>query len=178
MDFNNTEIEGLYIIENKIFKDERGGFLKLYNKEIFEKLNLELDIEEIYYSTSNKDVIRGMHFQKPPYHHHKLITLIKGEVVDVIVDLRKDSKTYGKYVAINLVEGDGKIVFIPKGCAHGFKAVKDDSIILYNVTTGYNGASDGGVRWDSFGYDWGIDNPIISDRDKSFDALNDFNSPF
>lgn len=178
MKFNKAEIEGVYIIENKIFNDDRGSFFKLYNDESFKKLNLELNIEEIYYSTSNKDVIRGMHFQKPPYHHNKLITLIKGEVVDVIVDLRKDSITYGEFIEINLVEGDGKIVYIPKGCAHGFRTLKDESIILYNVTTGYNGAFDSGIRWDSFGYDWGIDNPIISDRDKSFEVLNDFNSPF
>lgn len=178
MELVETKLKGVYIIKNKISKDVRGEFAKIYNKEIFEQLNLCIDFREQYYSISNKNVIRGMHFQTPPYEHEKLVHVPKGAVQDVIVDLRKTSTTYGEYVCIELSDKNRESVYIPKGCAHGFKAIVDGTITLYNVASIYNNSCDSGIKWDSFGFNWNIDQPIISERDKTFSMLKDFNSPF
>lgn len=174
MEIIKTELEGVFIIKNKIFQDERGIFIKTYNKNEFEKNNLCIEFKESYFSISNKDVIRGMHFQLPPFEHEKLVYVAKGKVLDVIVDLRKNSKTLGKYISLELSEENGYSVYIPKGLAHGFKALEDGSIMVYNVATVYNSESDYGIRWDSFGFDWKTEEPILSARDKKFESMNDF----
>lgn len=178
MDLIETKLKDVFIIKNKIFKDIRGEFTKIYNEETFKQLKLWTDFKEQYYSISNKDVIRGMHFQTPPYEHEKLVHVLKGRIKDVIVDLRKISKTYGEYVSIELSDENRNSVYIPKGCAHGFVALIDGTITLYNVGSIYNTECDSGIRWDSFGFDWNIEQPIISERDKTFLMLKDFNSPF
>lgn len=174
MEIMKTELEGVFVIKNKIFQDERGIFIKIYNKDDFEKNNLCTEFKESYFSISNKDVIRGMHFQLPSFEHEKLVYVAKGKVLDVIVDLRKNSKTLGKYISIELSEKNGCSMYIPKGLAHGFKALEDESIMVYNVATVYNSESDYGIRWDSFGFDWEIENPIMSARDKKFESMTDF----
>ena len=178
MNITNTYIQGVYILDNFKSTDERGSFTKIYNSQTFEKLRLLLDIKETYYSISNKNVIRGLHFQTPPYEQDKLVTVIKGSVQDVIVDLRKNSKTYGKYVVYELSEKTNKAILIPKGCAHGFKSLKDGTIMLYMVSTVYDKEHDSGIKWNSIEFDWNIKNPIISERDNNFIKLQDFNSPF
>ena len=173
-----TDIEDLYIIQNFKSNDVRGSFIKIYNKKDFEEFKSLLDINEVYYSISNKNVIRGLHFQTPPYEHDKLVTVIKGSVQDVIVDLRLGSKTYGKCFAYELSEESNIAILIPKGCAHGFKSKEDNTIMLYLVSSGYNKEHDCGIKWNSIDFNWGVDNPIVSDRDSSFEKLEEFKSPF
>ncbi len=175
-----TELQGVYIIENFFASDERGSFTKTFNKNFFEKNALCTKFEESYFSTSNKNVIRGMHFQLPPFDHEKLVYVAKGEVLDVILDLRKDSTTYGKSISVNISSENKKSVYIPKGLAHGFKSLQDDTIMVYNVATVYNQQCDSGVHYNSFGFDWEVENPIVSQRDcllKSFEEFKTDN-PF
>lgn len=178
MKINSTLINGVYVIENFNADDNRGSFIKIVNEEEFAKNGLSCDFREQYYSISKKNVIRGMHFQLPPCDHVKLVHVIKGKVLDVILDIRKNSKTYGKAISFELNSEERKSIYIPSGCAHGFKSMEDDTIMLYNVTTVYNKEADCGILWDSIGFDWDIENPIISSRDLSFSKLENFDSPF
>jgi len=174
MKIERTEIEGVYIITNFNAKDERGLFVKTFNKNTFNKNNLDFEIRESYYSVSNKDVIRGMHFQLKPNEHEKLVCVPKGSILDVVLDLRKKSKTYKQHISMNLSSSNKKSIFIPKGLAHGFKSLEDNTITNYCVSTEYNSSSDTGIRFNSFGFNWQNENPIISERDNSFDTLNDY----
>ncbi len=179
MNFLETAIPDVYIIEPNVFKDERGSFTKTFHKKSFEKYNLECDFKESFYSFSTKRVIRGMHFQLPPHDHAKLIYVTNGKIIDVAIDIRKNSPSYGKFVSVELSIENSKMLYIPRGCAHGFAAISDDNAyVIYLQTTMYNPESDSGILFDSFGMDWNIENPIISKRDLSFITLNDFNSPF
>lgn len=171
------EIEGLRLINNFNVKDDRGSFTKTFNNIKAKELGINFKIEEIYFSISNKDVIRGMHFQIPPYEHDKLIYIAQGSITDVILDLRKNSRTFGKFISIEMNSLD-KALFIPKGCAHGFKSLEENSIVVYNQTSCYSKEHDAGILWDSFGFNWGIENPIISERDKKFIPFEKFSSPF
>ncbi len=175
-----TELEGVFIIENFYSSDDRGSFTKTFNKNFFEENNLCTVFTENYFSKSKKDVIRGMHFQLSPFDHDKLVYVPSGAVLDVILDLRKNSKTFGKYICINLSELNKKSVYIPKGLAHGFKSLEDDTIMMYNVSTVYQREADFGISYDSFDFDWQVENPIISERDKNLISFEEFikNSPF
>lgn len=170
----NTEFEGLFIIENFHTEDTRGSFTKIYHQTFFEDNNLNVNFKESYFSISKRNVIRGMHFQTPPYDHEKLVCVTHGEVLDVILDLRKSSKTYGKTLEITLSETNHRSLFIPKGVAHGYKAQVDNTIMLYNVTTVYNQEFDSGIRYDSFGFDWKVAKPLLSDRDISLTSFDEF----
>ena len=119
-----------------------------------------------------------MHFQTPPYNHAKIVHVIKGSVTDVVLDLRKSSITYGQFIEYNLDYKNNEAIYIPSGCAHGFKTLEDDTTMIYLVTSEYNKEHDSGVKWNSIGYDWNIENPIISERDNNFVELKDFVSPF
>jgi dTDP-4-dehydrorhamnose 3,5-epimerase len=173
-----TKIEGVFIIETDIFQDERGSFVKTFHKDIFNANNLSVDFEESFYSISNKNVIRGMHIQLPPKDHFKLVFVTKGAILDVVLDLRKGSPTYGVYSAIELSEKNHKGIYMPPGCAHGFLSLEDDSCTVYLQTATHSKEHDTGVRVDSFGMEWGVEKPIISKRDQEFDALEKFISPF
>lgn len=173
-----TGFEGLFIIQHKVFKDDRGVFVKTYNQSVYKELGIDLDIKERYFSVSQKDVIRGMHFQTPPADHVKLVSVMQGSILDVVLDLRKISSTYGKYYNIDINANDGKTIFIPKGFAHGFMALEDDTIVEYNQTTEYAPNNDEGIKYNSFGFDWGIQKPIMSSRDLEFKNFNDYTSPF
>jgi len=174
----DTKLDGVYIIENMVFEDQRGTFCKTFNSEAFSRNNLCNNFKESYYSISQKNVIRGMHFQLPPHEHHKLVYVPHGEVVDVILDLRKNSDTFKEYITVNLSEENRNSVYIPKGLAHGFKSLKDNTITVYNVSTVYNENSDSGIHLNSFGLDWEIDKPIISEKDQKLIKLKDFDTPF
>jgi dTDP-4-dehydrorhamnose 3,5-epimerase/CDP-3, 6-dideoxy-D-glycero-D-glycero-4-hexulose-5-epimerase len=180
MTIEETLLEGVYIIDNFVAQDERGTFVKTFNKNDFENNHLDFNIRESYFSVSQKDVIRGMHFQLPPYHHEKLVYVPKGKILDVILDLRKNSSTYKKFISIELSDSNKKSVFMPKGTAHGFKALEDNTITVYNVATEYNNIADSGIKLASFGFDWNVDEPIISERDKGFISLKEFDeiNPF
>lgn len=178
MNIEKTELEGVYIINNFNAEDERGIFVKTFNKQNFANTGLNFEIRESYFSISKKDVIRGMHFQLPPSDHEKLVYVPLGTIIDVVVDLRKESSSYKKFISVELSAANRKSIFIPKGLAHGFKSMEDNSITVYNVSTEYDAKSDLGIKFDSFGFDWEVENPIISSRDLQFDAVNHFNSPF
>jgi dTDP-4-dehydrorhamnose 3,5-epimerase/CDP-3, 6-dideoxy-D-glycero-D-glycero-4-hexulose-5-epimerase len=177
MDFVELKLPGVFVIENRRFQDDRGTFVKNYHEDEFAKLDLETDFREAYFSESKRGVIRGMHFQLPPDDHAKLISPVRGRFVDVVLDLRT-GPTLGQSIAIDLDATAPRSVYIPKGCAHGFAAMADNSIMLYMVGTVYSPESDSGVRWDSFGFEWPFDNPVMSVRDREFTPLQEFNSPF
>lgn len=171
------DIQGLLLIDNFLSKDERGVFVKTFNKKEFEKYNLNTDFVECYYSISNANVIRGMHFQMPPHNHEKLVYVTNGKILDVILDLRISSKSFGKFEFINLTN-DNKAIYIPSGCAHGFLSLEDNTIVNYQVTSMYDKDSDSGILWNSFGFSWPVINPIISQRDLSFEKFKNFKSSF
>lgn len=175
-----TKLEGVFIIESFYASDDRGSFTKTYHSEFFSKNGLCNDFKESYYSISKKDVIRGMHFQLPPHDHEKLLYVAKGEVTDVILDLRKSSKSFGKAISIVLNDRNHRSVYIPKGLAHGFKSMEANTIMIYNVSTVYNNEADFGVRFDSIDFNWTISEPIISERDKSLITFEEFkkDNPF
>ncbi|QZT36141.1 dTDP-4-dehydrorhamnose 3,5-epimerase [Halosquirtibacter xylanolyticus] len=175
----NTTLEGVYIIENFHALDSRGEFVKTFNSKTFEENNLNTVWNESYFSISKKDTIRGMHFQLPPHDHYKLVNVQAGSILDVVVDLRKSSSTYGKYDFFELNDRNKRSIYIPKGFAHGFLALEDNTISTYNVSTGYNPESDCGIKYNSIGFEWNhIEDPIISDRDLNFVTLDMFKSPF
>lgn len=178
MIFHQTPIHDVYVIEQTVTKDRRGSFVKNFQRSLFVEHDLACDFKESYYTKSHEDVIRGMHFQTPPHDHAKLITVISGAIMDVVLDIRKSSKTYGRHFEIELSGENGKSLYIPRGFAHGFGVLSDVAIAYYQVTSEHNPEHDKGILFDSFGFSWPISNPILSDRDSAFPALCDFESPF
>jgi len=173
-----TPISGLFVLETKNFQDERGAFQKLFNEQYFKDNGLDCDFKELYYSVNNKDVIRGMHFQLPPHDHVKMVYVSKGRILDVVLDLRKGSASYGNYFAIELNEHDARYLYIPKGLAHGFASLEQDSIVNYAQTSCYAPDHDCGIDRNSFGFVWPVENPIVSGRDLTFRKFSEFQSPF
>ncbi len=174
----DTNIFGLKILKPRIFEDSRGKFIKTFTNDFFLEFGLNIDIKETYYSISHKDVIRGMHFQTPPYDHIKLVYVPAGKIIDVVLDIRKKSPTFGQYFSCELSSQNGKVLILPKGLAHGFKSLQDNTNVTYMQTTCYAPHNDGGVRYDSFGFDWDCVDPKLSDRDNSFPCFGEFQTPF
>lgn len=173
-----TPFEGLFVLETNYFQDERGGFQKIFNYDFFAENGLAVDFKELYYSINKKGVRRGMHFQVPPHDHVKLVYVSYGKILDVVVDIRKSSVTYGKTFSIELDGRKADYLYIPKGFAHGFLSLKDNTIVNYAQTSCYNRECDCGIDQNSIDFDWGIEHPIISGRDLTFPLLKDFDSPF
>jgi dTDP-4-dehydrorhamnose 3,5-epimerase len=178
MKINSTPFEGLYILETINFQDNRGDFQKLFNYDFFKENGLDTDFKEFYYSVSRKNVIRGMHFQLPPFDHTKLVYVSKGRIKDVVVDIRKMSATYGQCFSIELDDTKAQYLYIPKGFAHGFLSLEDGSIVNYAQTSCYSKDCDCGIAQNSIGFDWGISSPIVSGRDLTFERLENFKSLF
>jgi len=178
MRIKKTKINGLRIIKPNIFCDNRGRFVKIFHSQTFKEFGLETTFVESYYSLSNKNVIRGMHFQIPPEDHYKLVFVPAGKIIDVILDIRKKSKTFGKFETFELSSENGYFLYIPKGCAHGFISLADNTNVTYLQTTMYNGNCDKGIAYDSFGFDWNCEEPIISERDLKFPDFHSYNTPF
>lgn len=178
MELVPTRLSGCFQVRPFFAKDDRGTFVKTFHAERFEELGLPVSWREEYYSSSRQGVIRGMHFQTPPHDHEKLVYCQQGRVLDVVLDLRTRSATFGQHLAIELDAARGDGLIIPRGMAHGFLALTPDVIMAYKVTTTYAPAHDAGIRWDSFGLDWGIAHPIISARDAAHPHFADFQSPF
>jgi dTDP-4-dehydrorhamnose 3,5-epimerase len=173
-----TSLPGTFEIKPFFAKDERGTFVKTFHAEHFATAGLALEWREEFYSISRKGVIRGMHFQTPPHDHEKLVYCMQGRVLDVVVDLRKKSPTFGRHIALELDSLKGHGLLVPKGMAHGFLALTQDVIMAYKVTTAYSPESDAGIRWDSIGVDWKVDEPTISARDRRHPTFAMFESPF
>jgi dTDP-4-dehydrorhamnose 3,5-epimerase len=178
MELNNISLAGAKLITLPAFTDDRGLFVKTFHDTTLQQAGIDFWLKESYFSISRKDVIRGMHFQLPPHGHSKIVFCPKGAILDVIIDLRKDSPTYGRYHAEELSEDNHRAYFIPEGFAHGFKALTGGAMTYYLVSSEHAKESDAGIRWDSFGFDWQCAAPVISDRDRSFGSLDDFQSPF
>ncbi len=180
MEIIKTSIEGLLIIKPDVFKDERGYFFESYNKERFAKEGLEMTFVQDNESKSNKGVLRGLHFQRPPFAQGKLVRVVKGSVMDVAVDIRKDSPTYGKWESRILSEDNKEMFWIPEGFAHGFVTLEDNTVFTYKCTNVYNKESEGSIRWNDPDIDinWNIDNPTLSEKDRISPLFNDLETPF
>ena len=177
-----TEIEGVKIIEPKIFEDERGYFLESYNDLNFINNVGIVDFVQDNESKSSYGVMRGLHFQRPPHTQAKLVRCVRGAVLDVAVDLRKGSPTYGKHVAVELTEDNHRQLFIPNGFAHGFSVLSDTAVFQYKCDDFYHPELDGGINIldESLGIDWKIptEKAILSEKDTKHPMLKDFDSPF
>ena len=180
MKVDETPIEGLLIIQPDVYFDERGYFLETYNKEKWKELGINFDFLQDNQSQSSKGVLRGLHFQNPPYAQGKLVSVIAGAVIDIAVDLRRKSKTYGSYFALELSEQNKTIFWIPPGFAHGFVSLQDNTIFSYKCTQVYNKHSEASIRWDDpdLAIDLKIQNPIISEKDRNAPFFKELISMF
>lgn len=178
MELIKTPLSGCVELQPRIIQDSRGRLVKTYHQDIFASNGLDIDFKEEYYSISSRNIIRGLHFQVPPYDHVKCVTCLSGKIFDVVVDLRKDSPTYKQYFSIELDADKANMLYIPKGFAHGFQVLSETAIFLNRTTTVYNPNSESGIRWDACGIKWPKTNPILSNKDKQLGTLNDFKSPF
>ena len=175
-----TELPGLLIIEPDVFRDERGYFCETYNQEKLSQLGFNKTFVQDNESMSSKGVLRGIHFQKPPFAQAKLVRVVRGSIIDFAVDLRKGSPTYGKYKAVELDSETKKMLYLPEGFGHAFVSLEDNTIFSYKCSNFYNKESESGILWsdEDLNIDWKIDNPILSDKDKILGKLKDFDSPF
>lgn len=183
MEILKTEIEGLLILKPKVFTDSRGYFYESYSKRVFdEAVGREVDFVQDNQSKSSYGVVRGLHFQKPPFAQSKLVRCIKGRVLDVAVDLRKDSPTFGKHFAVELTEDNNLQFFIPRGFAHGFSVLSEEAVFQYKCDNYYAPQADGGISLndESLSIDWRIapEDRILSDKDLHHPLLSEIESPF
>lgn len=182
MEVIKTAIEGVVIIEPRIFIDARGYFFESYSKREFDEKVRPVDFVQDNESCSTRGVMRGLHFQASPFTQSKLVRCVKGAVLDVAVDIRKGSPTYGRYVAVELSEENHRQFFVPRGFAHGFAVLSDIAVFQYKCDNYYHPEADGGIslRDTSIGIDWRIDpeNAILSEKDLRHPLLKDFDSPF
>ena len=177
MNVIKTDIEGVLVLEPRVFGDSRGYFFESYNAKAFEEAVGNVTFVQDNESKSSYGVVRGLHFQKPPYAQAKLVRVVKGKVLDVAVDLRKDSPTFGKYVAMELSEENHRQMFIPRGFAHGFSVLSEEVIFQYKCDNYYAPQSEGAVAWDDpdLAIDWQVpyDKVILSDKDSKHPMLRD-----
>jgi len=178
MNLVKTNIEGCYEILPFDLKDHRGRFVKPYHRDDFREAGLDFTISEEFYSVSNKGVLRGLHFQLPPKDTIKGVTCLSGSIFDVVVDLRKNSPTYGHHFSIELSEDKGNMLYIPKGLAHGFCALSTEALVLYMCSEVYSPKHDTGIHWDSAGIRWPVKDPIVSDKDNGLVGMDQFESTF
>lgn len=175
-----TGFDGLVIIEPKVFGDARGYFMETWNKAAFAEVGIRYDFVQDNQSASVKDVLRGLHFQVPPHEQGKLVRVLSGSVLDVAVDLRKKSPTFGKPYSLVLTAASHRLLFIPPGFAHGFRTLEDDTVFAYKCTAIYHADSERTISWDDpdLAIDWGISTPILSVKDTQGVQFRDFDSPF
>ena len=175
MQVEKTEFDGLLILQPKIFKDERGFFFESWNKSVFKSLGVNISFVQDNQSVSKKNVLRGLHFQYHPHGQGKLVRVSNGSAIDVVLDLRKDSKTYGKHFKCKLSDQNATMLWIPYGFAHGFIALEDQTVFQYKCDELYHPESEGCIVWNdpSLGIDWGIKNPIVSSKDQEGKLFKD-----
>lgn len=176
--FKETKIPGVLEINFFNSSDNRGTFVKPLHKSTLEAKGLNGSFAESFYSVNKAGVIRGMHFQTPPDDHDKIVYCSSGRILDVILDIRKNSSTYGQYVSIEISGDNYKGVYIPKGFAHGFCSLEDNSCMVYLTSTEHSPGNDAGILYSSFGFEWPVNNPIVSERDLALPKLEDYSSPF
>ena len=182
MEVIKTELEGVVIIEPKIFRDARGYFFESFSQKEFEIKVRKIAFVQDNESMSSYGVMRGLHFQLPPFTQSKLVRCVKGKVLDVAVDIRKGSPTFGKHVSVELSEDNHRQFFVPRGFAHGFAVLSETAVFQYKCDNFYAPQSDGGISIldDSLGIDWKLptDKVILSEKDTKHLLLKDFDSPF
>ena len=180
MEVIETKIKDLLIIKPKVFADSRGYFFESYNADVFKQNNITVNFVQDNQSLSSTGVLRGLHFQAPPFDQGKLVRVITGAVLDIAVDIRKDSPTYGEHIAIELTEENKSMFYIPPGFAHGFLTLRDNTIFSYKCTNLYNKLSEGCVLWNDtdLNINWNVANPILSEKDLVGTPFKEFNSPF
>jgi len=178
--FKKTSIDGLMIIEPRIFKDERGYFTETYQFEKFKEAGISLNFVQDNQSESIRGTLRGLHFQKPPFDQAKLVRVVRGRVLDVAVDIRKGSPSFGKYEMVELSAENHLQFFIPSGFAHGFIALEDQTLFTYKCSNYYDKASEGGLLWNdpSIKIEWNFEKPLVSEKDQVLPGLQDLDSPF
>lgn len=174
----DTQLFGVRLLSPQVFNDARGAFIKTYHVGVFRDLGMPFVPVEEFVSISRRDVIRGMHLQLPPAAHAKLVYCVVGAVLDVVLDLRRGAGGYGRWMTRRLSAENREMLFIPPGCAHGFLALTDEATMVYQTDTVHAPASDAGVLWNSFGFDWPAEQPCLSERDRALPALENFVSPF
>lgn len=172
--FRRLEIPDVILIEPTVFEDRRGFFLESYNLKEFEAFGINVNFVQDNHSRSKKGVIRGLHFQKGKMAQAKLVRVVKGEIFDVAVDIRKGSSYYGKWVAVTLSENNKRMLFIPEGFAHGFCVLSEEADVLYKASNFYSPEHEGGIRWDDpdLAIPWPVDNPIVSLKDRNLPFLS------
>ncbi len=175
-----TPLQGVMIVKPRIFRDERGYFFESYNKAAFAAAGIPDEFVQDNQSLSQKGALRGLHFQAPPFAQGKLVRVISGAVLDVVVDIRKNSATYGRHFSAELTGENFMMLWIPAGFAHGFATLEDNTVFSYKCTNLYNKESEGGLLWNdpALGIQWGISNPILSEKDKINPELASLVSPF
>lgn len=178
MEIQPTELPDVRLIRPRIFTDLRGSFVKTFHAPTFQKAGLSFAPQEEFFSVSHKNVIRGMHFQLPPHTQARVVTCLVGRILDVVVDLRKNSPAFGRVLARELSADSREILFIPDGFAHGFLALENHSLVTYAASHPHSPPHDTGIAWNSINFQWPVAAPIISDRDRALPALRDFSSPF
>lgn len=180
MEVVTTPLAGLLIIKPRIFTDSRGYFFESYNINAYKEAGIDVDFVQDNQSLSNKNVLRGLHFQNPPHAQDKLVHVIKGRVIDVVVDIRKQSPTYGQHFKVELSGENNWALFVPKGFAHGFICLEDNTLFYYKCSDVYNPQAESGLLWndEALGIDWGVSEPVLSDKDLKYDNFKNFNSFF
>ena len=176
----DTAIDGLVILEPDVFGDERGFFMETYNAAAFKSLGLDLHFMQDNMSFSSKGILRGLHFQKNPFAQGKLVWVVQGQVLDVAVDIRVGSSTYGQHVAVELSGSNHRMFYVPPGFAHGFQVMSETCYFAYKCTNLYDQPSEGGIMWNdpALNIAWPVPNPVISNKDRYYAPFGEFESPF
>lgn len=180
MQVEKTEIPGLLILEPGVFSDERGFFVETYQRDRYREVGIGAEFFQDNLSCSRRGVVRGLHYQAPPFAQGKLVSVLRGRVLDVAVDIRSGSPTYGKFVAVELSAENHKQFWIPAGFAHGFVSLEDDTLFAYKCTAPYSKEHDRGVRFNdpAIGIEWGVDTPIVSEKDWAHPLLSEIAQEF
>ncbi|UOQ53585.1 dTDP-4-dehydrorhamnose 3,5-epimerase [Hymenobacter cellulosivorans] len=180
MEIKHHALAGVIEFTPRVFGDPRGAFFESFSARIMEEAGAVGNWVQDNQSSSGVGVLRGLHFQRPPFSQAKLVRVATGRVIDVVVDLRRSSPTYGQHVKVELDSQRCNMLYVPTGFAHGFMALEDHTLFLYKCTDYYNPGSEGGLRWNdpTLGIDWGIEAPLVSDKDRALPLFADFDTPF
>ncbi len=180
MKFTKGPLEGLVIVEAKVFDDDRGYFFESFHEERFAEAGIDTGFVQDNQSMSHRNALRGLHFQNPPSAQGKLVRVIRGAALDIVVDIRKDSATCGKHFKITLDDRNHKMLWVPPGFAHGFLSLEDHTVFYYKCTGYYNREAESGIRWDDpqLGIDWEAAHPIISEKDRALAPFDSFDNRF
>lgn len=172
-----TSIDGVCLLKSKVHFDARGSFTKTFHSGFFALHGMDFTPREQFFSTSKKHVLRGLHFQIPPSDHAKLVFCPSGRILDVVVDLRRGAN-FGRVHSCELGNDGRDLLFIPKGCAHGFLSLEEKSSVFYLTDSVHDPDRDAGILWSSIGFDWGVSDPVLSFRDSGFPPLSEISPPF